>query len=291
MFQLPARTLLPRSGLWIGLIGLIGLAGAAPVQAQTPPAQAAAPSTPTPAAPQVVQVAVAANFAAPARQLAAQFTQATGHSAQIVSGATGQLYAQITQGAPFDVLMAADTATPERLEREGWAVPGTRRTYARGELVLWSAQHIAGESLEQVLRSPATHKVAIAAPKLAPYGAAAQQAMVQLSLWEAVQPKLVTGESVGQTFQFIATGNARVGFVARSQVIEAERAKARGEPGLAQGTTWPMPASVANTVGSIDQALVQLKRSADNPAARAWLQFLQTPATRAHIAASGYRVD
>ena len=237
-----------------------------------------------------VQVAVAANFAAPARHLALQFEQATGHSAQVVSGATGLLYAQITQGAPFDVLMAADTATPQRLEREGWAVPGTRRTYARGELVLWSAQHIEGESLAQVLRSPATHKVAIASPKLAPYGAAAQQTLTQLGLWQAVQPKLVTGENVGQTFQFVATGNARVGFVARSQVIEAERAKARGEPGLAgaTGTTWPMPAGTASTV---DQALVQLKRSTDNPAARAWLQFLQTPAARAHIAASGYRVD
>ena len=237
-----------------------------------------------------VQVAVAANFAAPAKQLAMQFAQATGHSAHIVSGATGLLYAQITQGAPFDVLMAADTITPERLEREAWAVPGTRRTYARGELVMWSAQHIEGDSLAQVLRSPATHKVAIAAPKLAPYGAAAQQALTQLGLWEAVQPKLVTGENVGQTFQFVATGNARVGFVARSQVIEAERAKARGEPGLASatGTTWPMPAGTAATV---DQALVQLKRSASNPAARAWLQFLQTPAARAHIVASGYRVD
>ena len=119
-----------------------------------------------------VRVAVAANFAAPAKQLAAQFAQATGHSAQVISGATGQLYAQITQGAPFDVLMAADTATPERLTREGWAVPGTQRIYARGELVLWSAQHIPGESLAQVLTSAGTHKVAIAARMLAPYGAA-----------------------------------------------------------------------------------------------------------------------
>ena len=137
---------------------------------------------------EVLQVAVAANFAAPARQLATQFAQATGHSAQIVSGATGALYAQITQGAPFDVLMAADTSTPERLEREGWAVPGTRRIYARGELVLWSAQHIEGESLAQVLSSPATHKVAIASPKLAPYGAAAQQALTRLGLWQPCSP-------------------------------------------------------------------------------------------------------
>ena len=121
-----------------------------------------------------MQLAVAANFVGPAKQLAAEFARSTGHTAQVTPGATGVLYAQITNGAPIDILLAADTATPERLEREAWAVPGTRRIYARGELVLWSASAIAGESFEQVLSAPATHKIAIANPKLAPYGATAQ---------------------------------------------------------------------------------------------------------------------
>ena len=227
-----------------------------------------------------VQLAVAANFVGPAKHLAIEFGRNTGHTAQVTPGATGVLYAQITNGAPIDIFLAADTATPERLEREGWAVPGTRRIYARGELVLWSAQAIAGEGFEQALTNPATHKIAIANPKLAPYGAVAQAALTQLGLWERVQPKLVTGESVGQTFQFVATGNARVGFVARSQVIDmGERLR---------GTSWSLPDGTSATV---DQAMVQLKRSAQNPAALAWVRFMQTPAVRARIAASGYRVD
>lgn len=235
-----------------------------------------------PAHAEVVNVAVAANFAGPAKQLAAQFAQTTGHEAKLMVGATGQLYSQITQGAPFDVFLSADTATPERLQREQRTVAGSLRVYARGELVLWSAQHLpeaSKPSLSAVLQAPETRHIAIASPKLAPYGAAAQTVLTQLGLWHEVQPKLVTGESVGKTFQFVATGNARVGFVARSQVLELQD--------RIPGTVWAMPAGTP----LIAQALVQLQRSADNPAAAAWLAFLQSPAAKMQIRRSGYQVD
>ncbi len=157
---------------------------------------------------EVVQVAVAANFTAPARALAEIFARTTGHEAKLSFGATGAFYTQIKNGAPFDILLAADDERPIKLEQEGDTVPGSRFTYAIGQLVLWSAKPGFVDDQGAVLKGGQFNKLAIANPKLAPYGAAAVETLDQLGLAAAVQPKLVTGESIGQTYNFIATGNA-----------------------------------------------------------------------------------
>jgi molybdate transport system substrate-binding protein len=158
-----------------------------------------------------VAVAVAANFAAPMKLIAEAFERATGHRAVIAVGSTGRFYAQVRNGAPFQVLLSADHETPERLEREGFAVAGTRFTYAVGRLVLWSATPGRVDPQGEVLRRGDFERLAIADPRLAPYGAAAVQAMQRLGVWNAVQPKLVHGDSIGQAYQFVATGNAPLG--------------------------------------------------------------------------------
>ena len=162
-----------------------------------------------------VHVAVAANFATPAKQLAAPFLRETGHRVVLSSGSTGKFYAQIKSGAPFEVLLSADEATPRRLEEDGLAVPGTRFTYATGRLALWSARPNLpmGEAL---LRKNDFQRLAIANPRLAPYGAAAQEVLEKLGLWANVRSKLVQGENIAQTFQFVSSGNAELGFVALS---------------------------------------------------------------------------
>src|SRR5262245_17476977 len=166
-----------------------------------------------------VQVAVAANLAAPMRTIAADFARATGHEAVVALGSTGKFYAQIRSGAPFEVLLAADDETPARLEQEGFGVGGTRFTYATGRLVLWSADPAGVDPQGQVLLRPPAGKLAIADPKLAPYGAAAMEALKGLGVLAAWQPSLVQGENIGQAYQFASTGAARLGFVALAQVM------------------------------------------------------------------------
>ncbi|HEY9097332.1 MAG TPA: molybdate ABC transporter substrate-binding protein [Thiobacillus sp.] len=211
-------------------------------------------------------IAVASNFAAPMKKIAAQFEQATGHTLTLSTGATGKFYAQIKHGAPFDVFLAADAETPARLMREGDAVQS--QTYAIGRLVLWSDRpgYIVGD--DAVLRQNRFKRLAIANPKLAPYGAAAVEVLTQLKLIDAVQKKFVIGENIAQTYQFVASGNAELGFVALSQVIQDGR--------LAGGSVWVVPASFHTP---IRQDAVLLKRGEHNDAARALFDYLKTPGT------------
>ena len=227
----------------------------------------------------VVQVAVAANFTAPAKALAEVFARTTGHEAKLSFGATGALYTQIKNGAPFDVLLAADDERPARLEQEGDTVPGSRFTYATGQLVLWSAKPGLVDDEGAVLKHGQFGKIAIANPKNAPYGAAAVEAMEKLGLAATLQPKLVTGESIGQTYNFIATGNAELGFVALAQVLEGGKLKS--------GSMWVVPAQYH---APIIQDAVILKRAASNPAAKAWMELLKTPQSKELIRSYGYAV-
>ena len=228
----------------------------------------------------VVQVAVAANFTAPARALAEVFARTTGHEAKLSFGATGAFYTQIKNGAPFDVLLAADNERPARLEKEGDTVAGSRFTYATGQLVLWSAKPGFVDDQGAVLKGGHFGKIAIANPKNAPYGAAAVEAMEKLGLAATLQPKLVTGESIGQTFNFIATGNAELGFVALAQVLEGGKLKS--------GSMWVVPAQYH---APIIQDAVILKRAANNPAAKAWMELLKTPQSKALIRSYGYEAQ
>ena len=227
----------------------------------------------------VVQVAVAANFTAPARALAEVFARTTGHEAKLSFGATGAFYTQIKNGAPFDVLLAADDERPARLEKEGDTVAGSRFTYATGQLVLWSAKPGLVDDEGAVLKHGQFGKIAIANPKNAPYGAAAVEAMGKLGVAAALQPKLVTGESIGQTYNFIATGNADLGFVALAQVLEGGKLKS--------GSMWVVPAQYH---APIIQDAVILKRAASNAAAKAWMDLLKTPQSKELIRSYGYAV-
>jgi len=228
----------------------------------------------------VVQVAVAANFTAPARALAEVFARTTGHEARLSFGATGAFYTQIKNGAPFDVLLAADDERPARLGKEGDTVAGSRFTYATGQLVLWSAKPGFVDDQGAALKGGHFGKIAIANPKNAPYGAAAVEAMEKLGLAATLQPKLVTGESIGQTFNFIATGNAELGFVALAQVLEGGKLKS--------GSMWVVPAQYH---APIIQDAVILNRAASNPAAKAWMELLKTPQSKALIRSYGYEAQ
>jgi molybdate transport system substrate-binding protein len=224
-----------------------------------------------------VQVAVAANFTAPMKLIAADFEKDTGHKALLTFGATGKFYAQITNGAPFEVFLAADDETPARLEKEGMAVNGSRFTYATGKLVLWSAQPGVVDAQGEVLKKGDFKKIAIAAPKLAPYGAAAVETMNRLGLQAALEPKLVQGESIGQAFSFVSTGNAELGFIALSQVYEGGKLKS--------GSAWIVPESLHSP---IRQDAVLLAKAKDSKAAAQLMAFLKTDKARAVIRSFGY---
>jgi len=223
------------------------------------------------------QVAVAANLAAPMRQIATLFERDTGHTARLAFGSTGGFYAQIRNGAPFDVLLAADAATPMRLEGEGAAVPASRFTYAVGRLVLWSARRDVVDDRGEILRSAKVGRLAIANPKLAPYGAAAVQALDRLGIAGALRDKWVQGENIAQTYQFVASGNADIGFVALSQVVAQGQIKA--------GSGWIVPETLHDP---IRQDAVLLSRGKDNPAALALMRFLRSDTARQLIAEHGY---
>lgn len=223
------------------------------------------------------QVAVAANFAEPIKAITAVLEKTTGHTLKVTLGATGKLYAQINNGAPFDVLLAADTTTPAKLEAEGQGVKGSRFSYATGKLVLWSAKVGRVDDKGNVLKAADLGKVAHAAPKVAPYGAAAVETMEKLGLTAALTPKLVQGESIGQAFAFAATGNADVGFVALSQVLEGGKLKS--------GSVWVVP---QNLYGPIQQDAVLLKKGETNEAAKALLKLLQSPKVKDLIRSYGY---
>ena len=224
-----------------------------------------------------VQVAVSANFTAPMKLICAAFEKETGHSVVLSFGATGRFYAQIGHGAPFDVLLAADDQTPARLEKEGTAVKGSRFTYATGKLVLWSAQPKLVDVQGEVLKTGDFKKLAIAAPKLAPYGAAALETINKLGLLSRLEPRFVTGESIGQAYSFVATGNAELGFMALSQVYENNQIKS--------GSAWVVPEALHRP---IRQDAVLLSKGAGNPAAVMLLAFLKTENAKAVIRSFGY---
>lgn len=226
-----------------------------------------------------VNIAVAANFTGVMRTLVPLFEKATGHSAKVSYGSTGNLYAQIENGAPYEVFLAADIRRPIKAEQAGLAVPGRRFVYAKGKLVLWSATKGLFQDGEHYLKAGDFRHLALANPKTAPYGLAARQVMQHIGVWSGLRARLVQGESIAQTFQFVATGNARVGFVAYSQV-KAWQGKA--------GTSWIIPVTYYQP---IDQAAVLLKKGAANPAAVAFFDFLKSDVARKVIEESGYGVE
>jgi len=226
-----------------------------------------------------VQVAVAANFIAPMQKIAAAFEKDSGYKVVLVSGATGKFYAQIKNGAPFEVFLAADTATPARLEEEGDAVSGSRFTYAIGKLALWSAQPGYVDGAGEVLKRGAFAHLAIANPKLAPYGAAAVETLKALQLFEAVQAKFVEGENIAQAQQFVASGNAELGFVALSQISEDGK--------ITSGSAWIVPAQLH---APLRQDAVLLAKGKGRPAATALLDYLKSDKARALIKSAGYDI-
>lgn len=217
-------------------------------------------------------IAVAANFTAPAKEIATLFQAETGHQAILSFGSAGQFYSQIKQGAPFDAFLSADAERPAQLAAEGLAVADSRFVYAVGALVLWSRAPdlVTGEA---TLRQAAFKKLAVGNPVAAPYGAAAYETLKALGLLETLKPKLVEGVNITQVFQFVETGNAELGFVAASQLIDR------------QGSRWVVPATLHRP---ILQEAVLLTFGAANPAAQAFVRFLKTPEARAVIARYGY---
>jgi len=226
-----------------------------------------------------VSAAVAANFTGPMQALAVAFEQETGHKAVLSFGSTGQFYAQIKNGAPFDVFLAADDATPAKLEAEGATVSGSRFTYAIGALALWSAKEGFVDDKGAVLSKGAFAHLAIADPEKAPYGAAAVETLKSLGQYEALRPKLVTGNNIAQAHQFVTTGNAPLGFVALSQVYKDGK--------LTSGSAWIVPETLYKP---ILQDAVLLTKGKDNPAAAALLQFLKGAKAAAIIKSYGYQL-
>ncbi|WP_426107772.1 molybdate ABC transporter substrate-binding protein [Massilia sp. TSP1-1-2] len=225
----------------------------------------------------VVQVAVAANFTAPMKDIAALFEQETGHKVQTSYGSTGKFYAQIQHGAPFDILLAADDETPARLEKEGAAVSQTRFTYAIGKLVLWSALPALVDDKGALLKNGNFTHLSIANPKLAPYGAAAVEVLQKLDLYATLEPKLVQGENIAQTHQFVVSGAAPLGFVAMSQVFEGGKLKS--------GSAWVVPAAMYTP---IRQDAVVLLPGKDKRAVDAFVRYLKGDKARAVIRSYGY---
>ncbi len=226
-----------------------------------------------------VHVAVAANFTTTLQKLAPDFERRSGHSLLLSSGSTGKLAAQIRNGAPFDVFLSADDAQPRQLAAVGLAVVETQFTYAFGRLVLWSSQSGLVDAKGEILRTGDFAKLAIANPKTAPYGAAAEQALRKLGVWPRLEARLVYGENIAQTFQFVSTGNATLGFVALAQLSSLKA--------TAQGSRWRVPETLH---APLRQDAVLLQHGADNAGARVFLEYLHSPAARAMIAADGYGI-
>ncbi len=223
-----------------------------------------------------IRVVVASNFTDALREIAGRFEMKTQHKVSVISGSTGKHYAQISNGAPFDVFFAADVKRPELLEQQGLALPGSRFTYAVGKIVLWSPDQDYIDTSANVLKQGKFNHLSIANPKLAPYGRAAQQVLKKLGLWNKLQGRMVRGENIGQAFQFVKSGNARLGFVAFSQIKKPDNA--------IEGSFWQVPESLYDP---IDQQAVLIK---DNEAARAFLDFVRQDEALQIIRNFGYGV-
>ncbi len=226
-----------------------------------------------------VNAAVAANFTEPMQRIVAEFQKDTGHTVKLSFGSSGKFYSQIKEGAPFDVFLAADVKNPKLLEDEGLAAGGTRFVYALGKLALWSAQPGYVDGKGAVLRKGGYNKLAYADPKLAPYGLAAKETLEELGLWNAVQGKLVTGESITQTYQFAATGNAELAFIALSQITKDGK--------VSEGSYWLVPSYLYNP---IRQGAVLLTAARDKAAAQSLLDYLKGDKAKAVIRSYGYEL-
>jgi molybdate transport system substrate-binding protein len=224
-----------------------------------------------------VNAAVAANFTAPVQQIAELFQKETGHTVKLSFGSSGKFYSQIQNGAPFDVFLAADEKNPGLLEQEGLAVKDSRFVYALGKLVLWSAKPGFVDDKGAVLGKGSYDKLAYADPKLAPYGLAARETLQKMNLWDKVQGKLVTGESITQAYQFAATGNAELAFIALAQITKESKVSA--------GSWWVVPGEMYSP---IKQSAVQLSAAKDPVAARAFMTFLKSEKALAIIRGFGY---
>lgn len=225
-----------------------------------------------------VTIAVAANFAAPMQKIAADFEQESGHKVVAAFGSTGKFYAQIRNGAPFELLLAADDETPAKLAKENAAVPASQFTYAIGKLVLWSAKPAVVDAAGTVLKKGGFDHIALANPKLAPYGAAAVEAMKALGVYDALLPKFVTAENIAQAHQFVSSGNALLGFVALSQVLK---------DGKIEGSAWMVPANLYDT---LRQDAIILDKGRGKPAAEALMKYLKGDKARAVIRSYGYEL-
>lgn len=243
-------------GLGITLLALLAFAA-------TSPASVAAE----------VKVAVAANFTEPAKEISALFEKATGNTAALSFGATGQFYTQITQDAPFEVFLSADQKTPKKAVTEGFAIKDSLFTYATGKVVLFSKSKDLVKG-EETLKEGKFAKIAIANPETAPYGAAGVEVMKKLGVYDALASKIVQGNNIAQAYQFVDTGNAELGFVALSQVIKKD-----------EGSRWIVPDKLYSTIA---QDAVLLKKGESNPAAKAFLDFLKGKEARAVIEKYGY---
>ena len=248
----------PRRAILAGLIGLAAAWGAAPALAAD------------------LQVAVAANFTEPAKEIAQAFKAATGHTATLSFGSSGQFYAQMAHGAPYEVFLSADADRPQAAERDGLGVAGTRFTYAVGKLVLFSKTPGLADAGEAVLKGGRFAKLSIADPAAAPYGTAAVQTLTRLGLYAALKPKIVQGSSIAQAYQFVDSGAAELGFVALSQVINVQG-----------GSRWVVPEA---DHAPIDQQAILLQAGRGNAAAAAFLKFLKGPQAVAIIRKYGYEV-
>ena len=225
-----------------------------------------------------VQVAVAANFTAPIQAIAKDFEKDTGHRLIEAYGATGQFYTQIKHGAPFEVFLAADDTTPEKLEKEGDVVPGSRFTYAVGTLALWSADKALIDGTDKALLANHYTHLSIANPKAAPYGLAATHVLAKLGLTDKVKEKIVEGQNITQAYQFVSTGNAELGFVALSQIYK--------DGNITSGSAWIVPGTMH---APIKQDAVILKKGDHNAAAQALVDYLKGPKAGAIIQSFGYQ--
>jgi len=219
--------------------------------------------------------AVAANFGPAMARIEPGFESATGHNLTVVLGSSGQFLQQIQQGAPFDVLLSADAERPESLAKSGLGVPASRFTYAIGRLALWSPQADAFSDGEAYLKTGTFRHLAIANPAVAPYGAAAQRVLEQLGLWAGLQEKIVRAEDIGQVYAMAGSGAAEAAFVAYSAVLAGNK----------PGSQWLVP---QNLHPPLNQDAILITRAQNNPAAKALLDYLKTPAAREVIAALGY---
>lgn len=225
-----------------------------------------------------VSVAVAANFTGPMKELAARFKQKSGHDLKLTFGASGKFYAQIKQGAPFQVFLSADQEKPLRLEQEKQTIPGSRFTYAQGSLVLWSSKPGLVDAKGQVLKQGSFKHLAVANPKLAPYGVAAIDVLTRMGLKQSLQSRFVQGENIAQTYQFVASGNAELGFIAYSQVIKTNPP---------QGSIWVIPQSFYRP---IRQDAVLLNKAKNSAAAREFMAYLKSKPAREIIKGYGYQL-